>query len=181
VTFNEDFFRLREEEFIGVFMNSRLKYRGIEARRRDTPPIVRKMQLEILEKLVEARGPEQLREKALEAIEVYRGYVRRLILRGVSIEDLAITQILSIEPDNYAVEVRQAVAAKHLERVGIRIVPGQAITYVIAGARGRYRTVPIQLVREGSYRLEPYLSMLKKAIYTIVALILEKLRTISIL
>jgi len=96
VTFNEDFFRLREEEFIGVFMNSRLKYRGIEARRRDTPPIVRKMQLEILEKLMEARGPEQLREKALEAIEIYRGYARRLILRGVSIEDLAITQILSI-------------------------------------------------------------------------------------
>jgi len=161
--------------YFGVFMDGSLKYRGIEARRRDTPPIVKKMQLEILEKLAEAKDPEQLREKALEAIEIYRGYARRLILGDVSIEDLGITQILSMDPDDYVVEARQAVAAKHLERAGIRIVLGQAITYVIAGARGLCKTVPIQLVREGSYRLEPYLSMLRKAVYTIVALILEKL------
>ena len=45
-------------------MDGGLKYRGIEARRRDAPPIVRKMQLEILEKLAEAGDPEQLGEKA---------------------------------------------------------------------------------------------------------------------
>jgi len=126
-----------------------------------------------LEKLAEARDPEQLREKAIEAIEIYRGYARRLILGDVSIEDLAITQILSMDPNDYVVEARQAVAAKYLERSGVRVAPGQAVTYVIAGAGGLSKAVPIQLIRESSYKLEPYLRMLERAAYTVIAPILE--------
>jgi len=159
-------------------MDGRLKYRGIEARRRDAPPIVRKMQLEILEKLAEARDPEQLREKAIEALEIYRGYARRLILGDVSIEDLAITQVLSMDPDDYAVEVRQAVAANHLKRARVRVKPGQATTYVIAGASGPSKAIPIQLVKEGSYRLEPYLRILERAAYTIITPILQGFKPI---
>ena len=170
--------RPANNRYFGVFMDGRLKYRGIEARRRDTPPIVKKMQLEILEKLAEARVPEQLGEKALEAIEVYRGYARRLILGDVSIEDLAITQVLSMDPDDYVVEVRQAVAAKYLERARVRVVPGQAITYVIAGASGLSKAIPIQLVKEGSYRLEPYLRILERAAYTIITPILQGFKPI---
>ena len=40
-------------------------------------------------------------------------------------------------------------------------MPGQAITYVIAGASGLSKAIPIQLVRQGSYRLKPYLRMLE--------------------
>ena len=55
-------------------------------------------------------------------------------------------------------------------------MPGQAITYVIAGASGPSKPIQIQLVKEGSYRLEPYLRMLEKAVYTVVTPILESLR-----
>ncbi|MCD6466156.1 hypothetical protein J7L27_07325, partial [Candidatus Bathyarchaeota archaeon] len=165
--------RPANNRYFGVFMDGRLKYRGIEARRRDTPPIVKKMQLEILGKLAEAKDPEQLKEKALEAIEVYRGYARRLILGDVSIEDLAITQVLSMDPDDYMVEARQAMAAKHLERSGVRVAPGQAVTYVIAGTSGLSKAVPIQLIRESSYKLEPYLRMLERVAYMIIDLILR--------
>jgi len=157
-------------------LDGRLKYRGIEARRRDTPPMVKKMQLEILKKLAEARDPKQLREKALEAIEIYRGYARRLILGDVPIEDLAITQVLSMDPDDYVVEARQAVAAKHLERIGVKVVPGQAVTYVIAGTSGLSKAIPIQLIEEGSYKLESYLRILERAACTIITPILESLK-----
>ena len=123
------------------------------------------MQLEILDKLAEAKDPEQLREKALEAIEIYRGYTRRLILGDISIEDLAITQVLSMDPDDYVVEARQAVAAKHLERARVRVALGQAITYIIAGAGGFFKAIPIQLTIEGSYRLKPYLKMLDSCLH----------------
>jgi len=168
--------RPANNRYFGVFLDGRLKYRGIEARRRDTPPIVKKMQLEILEKLAEARDPDQLREKALEAIEIYRGYARRLVLGEISIEDLAITQVLSMDPDDYVVEARQAVAANHLKRAGVRVFPGQAVTYVIAGANGMSKAIPIQLIEGHSYRVEPYLRMLDKADYTIISPILECLR-----
>jgi len=120
--------------------------------------------------------PFESREKALEAVEIYRGYARRLILGDVSIEDLAITQVLSMDPDDYVVEARQAVAAKHLERAGVRVLPGQAVTYVIAEASGMSKAIPIQLVERHSYRVEPYLRVLKKATYTIMAPILRSLR-----
>mgnify|MGYP000365481049 CR=1 FL=1 len=100
------------------------------------------------------------------------------MLGDISIEDLAITQVLSMDPDNYAVEVRQAVAAKHLERAGIRIVPGQAVTYVIAGANRLFKAIPIQLIGEDSYRLGLYLRMLERAAYTVIAPILESLGTL---
>ena len=80
-----------------------------------------------------------------------------------------------MDPDNYAVEIRQAVAAKHLERAGIRIVPGQAVTYMVAGTSGLSKAIPIQLIGDGSYRLEPYLRMLEKAAYTMITPILESL------
>jgi len=57
-------------------------------------------------------------------------------------------------------------------------VPGQAITYVIAGASGPSKAIPIQLVKEGSYRLEPYLRILERAAYTIITLILGSFKTI---
>ena len=57
-------------------------------------------------------------------------------------------------------------------------MPGQAITYVIAGASGPSKAIPIQLVREGSCRLEPYLRILERAAYTIITLILGSFKTI---
>ena len=85
---------------------------------------------------------------------------------------------MSMDPDNYMVEVRQAVAAKHIERAGVKLVPGQAVTYVVAGISGLSKAIPVQLIGEGSYRLEPYLRMLERAAYTIIAPILEGFKAI---
>ena len=81
-----------------------------------------------------------------------------------------------MDPNDYVVEVRQAVAARHPERAGVRVLPGQAVTYVIAGASGMSKAIPIQLIEGHSYRVEPYLRMLDKADYTIISPILECLR-----
>ena len=83
-----------------------------------------------------------------------------------------------MDPDDYVVEARLAVAAKHVERAGISVVPGQAVTYVIAGASGLSKAVPIQLIEEGSYRLEPYLRILERAAYTIITPILGSSKAI---
>jgi len=57
-------------------------------------------------------------------------------------------------------------------------VPGQTITYVIAGASGLSKAIPIQLVRQGSYRLEPYLRILEGAAYTMITPILGSLKAL---
>lgn len=68
--------------YLGVHSDRRIKYRGIEARRRDSSLIVREMQLEIIKKLAEASIPTELKEKAPECLEIYRKYARKLILGG---------------------------------------------------------------------------------------------------
>ena len=150
--------------YFGVFADGRIKYRGIEARRRDTPPIVREMQLEMIRKLAEASTPLELEEKALECSEIYRKYARKLILGEVSAEDLAITQALSMHPEDYSMNVRHVIAAKKLETIGVKTEPGQAITYVLTKT-----ATPIQLYMDGSYNLGEYLKLLTKAMKTLLA------------
>ena len=41
-----------------------------------------------------------------------------------------------MDPDDYVVEARQAVAAKRLERAEVKVVLGRAVTYVVAGTSG---------------------------------------------
>lgn len=150
--------------YFGAFTDGRIKYRGIEARRRDTPPIIREMQLEMIRKLAEAGTPTELEEKALECSEIYRRYARKLILGEASAEDLAITKALSMRPEDYSMNVNHALAAKKLENIGVKIEPGQAVTYVITKT-----ATPIQLYVDGSYNLGEYLKLLTKAMETLLS------------
>ncbi|MCD6235485.1 MAG: hypothetical protein J7J94_00595, partial [Thaumarchaeota archaeon] len=150
--------------YFGVFEDGEIKYRGIEARRRDTPKIVKKMQLELLEKLAEASSPEELRQKALECLEIYRRYVKKLILGDLSIGDLAITRVLSMPLREYSVRARHALAAKSLERLGIKTEPGESGTYVIT----KSGATAIQLLESHTYDVEIYLKILRNAAETIL-------------
>ena len=156
--------------YFGVFTDGRIKFRGIEARRRDTPRIVKDMQLEVLRKLAEANTPQELYEKAGQCLQIYRRYVRRILLGEVSPEELSITRVLSMRPSEYLAATRQAVAAKILESAGLRIQPGQAITYV-ATKSGAF---PIQLLSENHYDVYTYVNALRKAINTILAIIIQQ-------
>ena len=50
---------------------------------------------------------------------------------------------------------------------------------MIAGTSGLSKAIPIQLIEEGSYRLEPYLRMLEKVAYTVLTPILESLGSLT--
>ena len=149
--------------YFGAFADGRIKYRGIEARRRDMPRVVKDMQLEMIRKLAEADDPVTLREKALECFEIYRRYAERIILGEVTPEDLAITRVLSMSPEDYSMNVGHAIAARKLEIAGIKVGPGQAVTYIITRT-----ATPIQLYKSDSYNLTKYLELLRKAADTII-------------
>jgi len=156
--------------YFGAFTDGRIKFRGIEARRRDTPKIVKDMQLEMLRKLAEANNPQELYEKAMQCLQIYRRYARKILLGEVSLEELSITRVLSMRPSEYLAATRQAIAAKILESAGLRIHPGQAITYV-ATKSGAF---PIQLLSENHYDVCAYISALRTATDTILTTIIQQ-------
>ncbi|MFQ6077424.1 MAG: DNA polymerase domain-containing protein, partial [Candidatus Bathyarchaeia archaeon] len=97
--------------YYGVFESGKIKARGIEAVRRDTPPYIRKAQMDMIRALAKAPNSEAFRKRIPESLEVLRDYVERLRKRDVDVRDLIIAKQLSMHPDRYAHDVFQAIAA----------------------------------------------------------------------
>ncbi|MEM4374232.1 MAG: DNA polymerase domain-containing protein [Nitrososphaerota archaeon] len=154
--------------YFGIFTDGRIKYRGIELRRRDTPQLVKMAQMEMLEKLAQAHNPMELRAKAMECYEILRRYLERIYSGEVDVNELAITNSLSMKPQQYSHTPRYVTAVKRLLYRGFEIRPGQPITYIISAGEGPFRATPIQMVRGRYYSADIYAELLKSAFQTLI-------------
>ena len=150
--------------YYGVFESGKIKVRGIEAVRRDTAPFIRRAQIDMLGVLAKARNSEAFVKKIRGAVEVLRGYVERLRKRDVDVRDFVIAKRLSMDPDRYAHDVFQAIAAKQLMKEGIEVSGGQTVRYLITDADNRRagkRVKAAELVNaETRFDVEKYVDML---------------------
>ena len=71
----------------------------------------------MIRKLAEAYTPVELQEKALECLEIYRKYTRKLISGEVSIKDLMSLEFFSMNPEDYSMNMRHVTATKKLEKL----------------------------------------------------------------
>ncbi len=78
--------------FFAVSESGELKIRGIECRRHDTPPLISKMQHEVLSILAEAHDYNSYLKKLLDARAVLRRYEESLADGSVTIEDLIVSK-----------------------------------------------------------------------------------------
>jgi DNA polymerase elongation subunit (family B) len=120
--------------FFCVSDEGELKVRGLECRRHDTPPFVTRMQREVLEILAEARDFASYCDKLSEAREVYERYQERLRDGTVPAEELVIRKRLTKAPASYQKNSSTAIAARQLDRAGVKLRPGENIEYIITDA-----------------------------------------------
>ena len=154
--------------YFGVFGGTnKLKVRGLEVRRHDSPPLVARMQQEVLELLAEAHDATSYREKLADAAEVLARFEERVRDGRVAWEDLIIRKRLTQYPQDYQKASLAAVAAQALEACGVRLRPGEVIEYVITAADAALpadRARPVALLSGfSSYDQEKYLELLRKA------------------
>jgi DNA polymerase elongation subunit (family B) len=123
--------------FFAVAEGGALKIRGLECRRHDTPPLVARMQQEVLQILTEARDAETYPGKLEEARRVLDRYLARVEDGSVAVEELVISKRLSRLPSAYRQASQVAIAAQQLDRSGVRLRPGEIIEYVITRADSR--------------------------------------------
>jgi DNA polymerase elongation subunit (family B) len=158
--------------YYGLFEDGKIKTRGIEARRSDTPHFVYEAQMDIIKKLGEASSFEDVMLKIPEALKTLRKYADTLIKQQVKAHDLVVTKRLSKFPSNYTHNVLQAVAAKQLEKAGFRVHSGQTVQYVITNAASRrpfQRVAAAQLLKNDTkYDVQEYLNMLISAAETLL-------------
>jgi len=123
--------------FFGVAEDGDLKVRGLECRRHDTPPLIARMQKEVLALVAEARDYDTYCARLADACTLVRRYEDLLWNGEVPVEDLIISKRLTREPREYKKGSHTAIAAQQLFGRGIRLRPGQTIEYVITDASSR--------------------------------------------
>jgi DNA polymerase-2 len=153
--------------FFAVGEDGELKVRGLECRRHDTPPLLGRMQYEVLAILAEAHDYESYLQNLEVARGVFTSYQDRLVNGEVDIRDLVVSKRITREPRDYQKAGVTAIAAQQLLGSGVKLRPGQNIEYVITDAEAH---VPNDRVRayalwEGwfGYDRKKYAAMLRDA------------------
>jgi DNA polymerase II len=116
--------------YFGVFQDGTLKFRGIEARRRDTPPFIVQTQLAILEVLAETQTPAQEAAALPKIVALLRRRLAALQAGKLPLESLLVRQKLSRVLDKYRSPPPAARAVAQLQAVGKSASPGQRIRFL---------------------------------------------------
>ena len=123
--------------YYGVMTNGRLKVRGIETRRSDTPRLIRNLQDAMLGKLAEAKTASEFYQKIPEALEVLREYTQKVLDGECDLADLIFRTHVSRGYDEYRQFNNQMAALRQLREEGIDTPPGQTIHYIITDHKSR--------------------------------------------
>ncbi|MFQ5695847.1 MAG: DNA polymerase domain-containing protein, partial [Terriglobia bacterium] len=154
--------------YFGAFAGTdEIKVRGLEARRHDAPPLIARMQEEVLVLLAEAHDAASYRRKLEEARQVLHRYRERLQDGKVAWEELVIRKRLTQHPEDYRRASLVAVAAQSLAARGVKLRPGEVIDYVITQADAAVpceRARPFTLLSNfHGYDRRKYLELLEDA------------------
>ena len=152
--------------YYGVMKNGKVKVRGIEVRRRDTPRFVYNAQIEMINVLASADNSKQFAEKIPEVLKVVKEYRQRLLSGEVPVWDLIVTKHLSKHPSKYKQRVSQVIAAEQLMNEGAEIHAGKNIRFLFTNAddkRYERRVKAEQLVEGVNADTSKYLLLLYSA------------------
>ncbi len=145
--------------YYGVFRDGKIKVRGLELRRHDTPQLVKKAQDEILGMLARADNWKHFRALLPKAQRILQNYIDRVMEGAVDPAELLITMRLSRHPEQYKNHSRQAIAAWQAKRIGMNLQPGQKVQYLITNAaakRHQERVLIAQLLDRSSRPYDRY-------------------------
>ncbi|MFQ6086145.1 MAG: DNA polymerase domain-containing protein [Candidatus Bathyarchaeia archaeon] len=159
--------------YYGVYSTGRIKVRGIEARRRDTPRLITQAQLGMIKALARARSEDQFVNGIPKALDVARGYVEKIHEGRADPNDLVISRQIYMRPAEYSHDVFQSIAARQLASRGLEPHPGEVVRYIVVNASARR---PVNRVRAVEfydpalgYDRDTYLRLLVMAVESILS------------
>jgi DNA polymerase elongation subunit (family B) len=151
--------------YYGVTFDGELVCSGIELRRRDSPPYVKRVQRKALGVLFSCASGEEVSTKGVEKAQaVIEGPCLRLRDGGVPEEELRISTALRRDPRDYKAKAPNVAAAEALGIAGKRMEVGSLVDYVYVDAgHGN----PFRRVRPAGYGgwvdLEKYVDLVREA------------------
>jgi DNA polymerase I len=138
--------------YYGVMENGKIKVRGIEIRRRDTPRFIFDAQTEMINSLAKANNTAELYKRIPYALEIVKAYRQKLLDDDVDLLDLIVTKHMSKHPSRYKQHVSQVIAAEQLMKEGAEIHAGNSVRFLFTHAddkRYERRVKAAQLIEKG--------------------------------
>ncbi len=158
--------------YFGAYRDGRVKVRGIEARRHDTPTLFTKCQLEILSVLGRGKTVKEATALVDECVGVFLKFAWSILDHSAPIRELVFTRRLSKKPEEYVNRSLTSTVAGQLVREGVELHAGESVRYVITDyeskSAGR-RAVAFDLVDEmTAYDSKRYVALLAEACSTVL-------------
>jgi DNA polymerase elongation subunit (family B) len=138
--------------YYGVMENGKLKVRGIEVRKHDTPKFIYDAQMDMLNVLASADNSKEFMERIPEVFAIVKSYRQKLLDGEVPIWDLMVTKHLSKNPKHYRQHVSQAIAAEQLMAEGSEVHAGNNVTFLFTDSNNKRchrRVLAKQLIEKG--------------------------------
>ena len=150
--------------YFGVFEDGKIKDRGIETRRHDTPPLFSRFQREVLSIMAKGNNVREVKALMPQVHDLFLKYKQQLSDGKVPLEDLVFTKMLSKGSDEYSVNTVETGSIGQLNDEGKTMRAGQVLHYVITNyyrKDTKKRSVPIELFTEKtSYDARRYIELL---------------------
>jgi DNA polymerase II len=154
--------------YFGAFDDGRLKVRGIEARRHDTPAFIRDTQLGALEILAEAPDASAFRREVPRAVTYLRQQLGRLRAGQVPLQELIVGHNLSRQPEEFTVRTPAARVAAEFTRAGIQLSPGERLRFIYVAGPEKARAWDL-LETSVPYDREVYTTLFLRAVESLLA------------
>ncbi len=154
--------------YFGAYEDGTLKVRGIEARRRDTPPFIKETQLGLLEILAEGRDAAGFRARLPEAVAYAQARLQLLRAGGAPLDGLVMRQRLSRKPEEFVVRTVAARVARQLVRNGVDLAPGEPLRFVLMPGPERARAWEL-IEGDAPYDCRAYTELMLRAVESVLA------------
>ncbi len=145
------FFTEAKKRYVGLTLDGRVDIVGFEAVRGDWTDIAKEVQEEVA-RIVLSTG------RVNDAINYVRRVVRDLRSGKVPVEKLVIWKTITRRLEEYAVDAPHVMAAKRLQKAGIKVDVGSKVGYVIVKGSGKIssRAYPYMMVKAKDVDSEYY-------------------------
>ncbi len=155
--------------YFGIFKSGEIKLRGIESRRRDTPPWITNVQKEMIQILAKAKTRSELEQRLCEAFDFYNQALNTLKNKELDLRGLVINGKVSYALEAYKATTPSVRAARQMQAAGQTIKPGQRVRFIYT--KGQPDVFPWDLGAKLEYaqiNKAKYIELLAKAGATVL-------------
>ncbi|NIV15257.1 MAG: hypothetical protein GWN62_29595, partial [Aliifodinibius sp.] len=116
--------------YFGMFDDGKLKVRGLEVRRHDTPPLIYKTQMELLHSFTKVKEGQPLEKAIPRALKLLETRAQQLRAGQIPLDDLVVAQRLSRDLSQYRQPSPAAKAAAQLHALDKPMHAGQVVHFL---------------------------------------------------